>query len=137
MWDRPRPGLKPLSPALAGGFLTTAPPGKSLKKNFTSGIPLWVLLYRCHDLLYSLSTSVLLFLFKQTLRTHRGDSNTNLGLQSQESEIKATLLNRVFDPVVFMVILTLTSMHFQISIFRSAGDSVRSGKIVLTIHFKS
>ena len=29
-WDLPRPGLKPVSPALAGGFLTTAPPGKSL-----------------------------------------------------------------------------------------------------------
>ena len=30
MWDLPRPGLEPESPALAGGFLTTAPPGKSL-----------------------------------------------------------------------------------------------------------
>ena len=29
MWDLPGPGLKPVSPALAGGFLTTAPPGKS------------------------------------------------------------------------------------------------------------
>ena len=27
MWDLPRPGLEPVSPALAGGFLTTAPPG--------------------------------------------------------------------------------------------------------------
>ena len=31
MWDLPGPGLKPVSPALAGGFLTTAPPGKSIK----------------------------------------------------------------------------------------------------------
>ena len=31
MWDLPGPGLKPVSPALAGGFLTTAPSGKSLK----------------------------------------------------------------------------------------------------------
>ena len=30
MWDLPRPGLKPVSPALAGGFLTTAPPGKPI-----------------------------------------------------------------------------------------------------------
>ena len=29
MWGLPRPGLEPVSPALAGGFLTTAPPGKS------------------------------------------------------------------------------------------------------------
>ena len=28
MWDLPRPGLEPVSPALAGGFPTTAPPGK-------------------------------------------------------------------------------------------------------------
>ena len=29
MWDPPGPGIEPVSPALAGGFLTTAPPGKS------------------------------------------------------------------------------------------------------------
>ena len=29
MWDLPRPGIKPMSPALAGGFLTTEPQGKS------------------------------------------------------------------------------------------------------------
>ena len=29
MWDLPGPGLEPESPALAGGFLTTAQPGKS------------------------------------------------------------------------------------------------------------
>ena len=28
MWDPPRPGLEPVSPALAGGFPTTVPPGK-------------------------------------------------------------------------------------------------------------
>ena len=28
MWDFPGPGLEPVSPALAGGFLTTASPGK-------------------------------------------------------------------------------------------------------------
>ena len=28
MWDLPGPGLEATSPALAGGFLTTAPPGK-------------------------------------------------------------------------------------------------------------
>ena len=29
MWGLPRPGLEPVSPALAGRFLTAAPPGKS------------------------------------------------------------------------------------------------------------
>ena len=33
MWDLPRPGLEPVSPALAGRFSTTAPPGKP-KKSF-------------------------------------------------------------------------------------------------------
>ena len=34
MWDPPRPGLEPMSPALAGRLSTTAPPGK----------PSWLLL---------------------------------------------------------------------------------------------
>ena len=34
MWDLPRPGLEPVSPALAGGFSTTAPPGKPLIIDF-------------------------------------------------------------------------------------------------------
>ena len=31
MWDPPKPGLEPVSPALAGRFPTTAPPGKPLE----------------------------------------------------------------------------------------------------------
>ena len=34
MWDPPRPGLEPVSPALAGRFSTTAPPGKPLVSHF-------------------------------------------------------------------------------------------------------
>ena len=30
MWDLPRPGIEPVSPAFTGRFLTTVPPGKSL-----------------------------------------------------------------------------------------------------------
>ena len=34
MRDLPGPGVEPMAPALAGGFLTTAPPGKpSLSSN--------------------------------------------------------------------------------------------------------
>ena len=29
MWDLPDPGMEPVSPAVAGGFFTTEPPGKS------------------------------------------------------------------------------------------------------------
>lgn len=35
-----------------------------------------------------------------------------------------------------MVTVTFASVHFQISIFRSAGDSARGEKIVLTINIK-
>ena len=34
MWDLPRPGIEPVSPALAGGLPTTAPPGKPTKRVF-------------------------------------------------------------------------------------------------------
>ena len=33
MWDLPRPGLEPMSPALAGRLPTTAPPGKPPREN--------------------------------------------------------------------------------------------------------
>ena len=42
MWDLPGPGLEPVSPALAGGFLTTAPPGKPHFFNFKTILkPQW------------------------------------------------------------------------------------------------
>ena len=34
MWDPPRPGPEPVSPALAGRLPTTAPPGKPLQTHF-------------------------------------------------------------------------------------------------------
>ena len=34
MWDLPGPEIEPVSPALAGGFLTTAPPRKSKTYTF-------------------------------------------------------------------------------------------------------
>ena len=33
-WDPPRPGLEPMSPALAGRLSTTAPPGKPMQLVF-------------------------------------------------------------------------------------------------------
>ena len=38
MWDLPGPGLEPVFPALAGGFLTTVPPRKSLPYVFNCQI---------------------------------------------------------------------------------------------------
>ena len=51
MWDLPRPGLEPVSPALAGRFSTTAPPGKpfscDLMTNFSVVFGLLFLLCVC------------------------------------------------------------------------------------------
>ena len=38
MWNLPRPGLEPVSPALAGRFSTTAPPGKPRLQYFWTAI---------------------------------------------------------------------------------------------------
>ena len=38
MWDLPRPGLEPVSPALTGRFSTTVPPGKPPIDTFNIGI---------------------------------------------------------------------------------------------------
>ena len=38
MWDLPRQGLEPVSPALAGRFLTTVPPGKSQKNSLSTQV---------------------------------------------------------------------------------------------------
>ena len=45
MWDPPRPGLEPVSPALAGRFSTTAPPGKPHTQGFY-----WRLIIYSHSL---------------------------------------------------------------------------------------
>ena len=42
MWDPPRPGLKPVSPALAGRFSTTAPPGKPNALVFEGNKTCWL-----------------------------------------------------------------------------------------------
>ena len=34
MWDLPRPGMKAMSLALAGGLLTTGPPGESHGRHY-------------------------------------------------------------------------------------------------------
>ena len=39
IWDLTGPGIKPMSPALEGRFLTTGPPEKSHSDSFTSSLP--------------------------------------------------------------------------------------------------
>ena len=47
MWNLPRPGLEPMSPELAGRFLTTAPSGKPCMVSYEKS--LIVLLFLCMD----------------------------------------------------------------------------------------
>ena len=63
MWDLPRPGLEPVSPALAGRFSTTAPPGKP----FSPFLILEKKLTLCQTLL-SPFTYIILFNLQITLR---------------------------------------------------------------------
>ena len=61
MWDLPRPGFEPVSPALAGRFSTTAPPGKPhisslvkcLFKSLKTELVLYILLLSCESTLPS------------------------------------------------------------------------------------
>ena len=66
MWDLPRPGLEPVSPALAGRLSTTAPPGKPKfrflmshrRKNSVRGKVIgkkWIYLERNTDRVWSIS----------------------------------------------------------------------------------
>ena len=57
MWDLPRPGLEPLSPASAGRFSTAAPPGKPETKSFYNGSKFWGH-YLCLPRLFTLQTSL-------------------------------------------------------------------------------
>ena len=71
MWDPPRPGLEPVSPALAGRFSTTAPPRKPPSNILLNESCVFVddlvcfLLYLCCSFLLEFSTSS--FLSMETL----------------------------------------------------------------------
>ena len=56
MWDPPRPGLEPVSPALAGRLSTTAPPGKPLIHLFPHFY--WMLIQNIHNLLEKLAPTL-------------------------------------------------------------------------------
>ena len=59
MWDLSGPGLKPMSPTLAGGFLTTAPPGKSLNDcSFSSWAEVVLQCLNCTTILGSLEQTL-------------------------------------------------------------------------------
>ena len=68
MWDLPRPGLEPVSPALAGGFSTTVPPGKPPKQIFLNIVfhcCLFSLWHNIHNLIF-----IILTIHKRAIQWH-------------------------------------------------------------------
>ena len=59
IWDLPRPGLEPVSPALAGRFSTTTPPGKPQLFIFTPAL-LRCTLHTVKFICYKCTTQLLL-----------------------------------------------------------------------------
>ena len=57
MWDLPGPGIRPTSPALTGGFLTTRPPGKPCILFFLKHLWFHVALKERYHLRYSFQTT--------------------------------------------------------------------------------
>ena len=82
MWNLPRPGLEPVSPALAGRLSTTAPPGKSNSKLLILQIPGF-----CKNSHPGFSPAAL----EQSLRGIR--ERLPPGLESSESLPNKTILN--------------------------------------------
>ena len=72
MWDPPRPGLEPMSPALAGRFSTTVPPGKPPPDIFWLGclLLLFLSLLRCMSCLYSLEINPMSFASSANIFSH-------------------------------------------------------------------
>ena len=66
MWDPPRPGLEPVSPALAGRLSTTAPPGKPQNEDFYVFVlaPLFKYNYRIKNFNILMCSNKLEFYFK-------------------------------------------------------------------------
>ena len=63
MWDPPRPGLEPVSPALAGRLSTTAPPGKPSRYFLISPLISSVVSWLLSNVLFSLHASVVFTFF--------------------------------------------------------------------------
>ena len=60
-WDLPGPGLKPVSPALAGGFLTTVRPGKPLPRHLKNSFPLRIKGFLCFKTVVNFKINMLCY----------------------------------------------------------------------------
>ena len=81
MLNLPGPGVEPVSPALAGGFLSTAPPGKSLPHHLKFSFFTYLVIYGCAGSLLCAGCSLrwLLLLQSTTSRALRLQSLWHMG----------------------------------------------------------
>ena len=63
MWDLPGPGIEPVSPASAGGFLITVPPGKSLDEYFGPCTCFTYAFFLIKDHMHNLNTTSVIWEF--------------------------------------------------------------------------
>ena len=68
MWNLPRPRIKPVTCALAGGFLTTGPPRKTLGFLFCSDVFFPVLIRHCFNIQSFKSLLMFSFLISNLIR---------------------------------------------------------------------
>ena len=108
MWDLPRPGLEPMSPALAGRFSTTTPPGKPntyflLHTHHEQGTALGIYM-KCLNSHYSPTWKRLLFAFYKMIKGHLSKlQSKQVDQKVENSLLNFALITRV--TVAFVVIL--------------------------------
>ena len=83
MWDLPRPGHEPVSPALAGTFSTTAPPGKP-------SLSFFIAHYNVPDRGCSFTLGLIEELTPALTDTYKSEKLTLVGINPEISELVFT-----------------------------------------------